>query len=71
MTRDNFSELRNAGFTVEDDNETVPDNIPVASTVNAVANTSIDRNDIAAEDWGFYGVDQWRTSGGGFFLPPI
>ena len=69
MTRDNFSELRNAGFAVYDDNEPVPDNIPVATTVNAFADTAIDRNAIAAEDWGFGGVDKWRTSGGGVFSP--
>ena len=63
MTRDDFLELRNARFTVDDDNEPVPENIPVATTVDAVADTAIDRNTIAAEDWGFDGVDQWRTSG--------
>ena len=51
-------------------NELVPENIPVATTVEAVADTAIDRNDISDEDWGFGGVDQWRTSGGGVFLPP-
>ena len=30
MTRDNFSELMNSGFTVDDENEPVSDNIPVA-----------------------------------------
>ena len=70
MTRDNFLELRNAGFAVYDNNEPVPDNIPVATTVDAVADTAVDRNAIAAEDWGFDGVDQWRTSSGGIFLPP-
>ena len=69
MTRDNFLEIRNAGFAVDDKNEPVPDNIPVATTFNAVANTSIDKNTIDAEDWFFYGVDQWRTSSGGFFPP--
>ena len=71
LTRDNVLELRNAGFAVNDENEPVPENIPVATTVDSVTDTDIDRNQIAAEDWGFYGVDQWRTSGGGFFLPPI
>ena len=69
MTHGNFSELRNSGFSVNDENEPVPENIHVATTSNAVANTGIDRNYIAAEDWGFDGVDQWRTYGGGFFLP--
>ena len=69
MTRDDFLELRNARFTVDDNNEPVPENIPVATTVDAVADTAIDRNTIAAEDWGFDGVYQWRTSGGGFFSP--
>ena len=70
MTRDNFLELRNSGFAVDDDNEPVPENIPVATTVDAVADTAIDRNNIDAEDWGFGGVDQWRTSVGGVSLPP-
>ena len=60
-------DLRNAGFAVYDDNEPVPENIPVATKVDAVANTTIVRNTISDEDWGFDGVDQWRTSGGGFF----
>ena len=64
-----FSELRNYGFAVDDDNEPVPDKIPVATTVDTVADTAIDRNSIAAEDWGFYGVDQWITSGDGVFSP--
>ena len=51
-------ELRNAGFAVDDKNE------PVATPVDTVADTAIDRNTIAADDWGFDGVDQWRTSGG-------
>ena len=68
MTRDEFLELRNSGFAVNDDNEPVPENIPVATTVDAVANTAIDRNDIAADDLGLDGVDQWRTYGSGFFL---
>ena len=70
MTRDNVLELRNSGFAVNDDNEPVPENIPVATTADAVAGTVIDRNSIAAKDWVFDGVDQWRTSGGGVFLPP-
>ena len=70
MTRDDFLELRNTGLAVDDDNEPVPDNIPAATTVDDVAKTSIERNAIAAEDWGFDGVYKWRTSGGGVFLPP-
>ena len=50
-------------------NEPVPENIPVATTVDNVTYTAIDRNAIAAEDWGFGGVDKWRTSGGGVFSP--
>ena len=69
MTRDDFLELRNGGFAVDDENEPVPENIPVATTANAFSNTSIDRNAIAAEDWGFDGVYHWITSGGGFFSP--
>ena len=69
MTHDNFLEIRNARFAVDDGNEPVPENIPLATTVDTVANTAIDRNYIAAKDWGFYGVDQWRTSGGGVFSP--
>ena len=69
MTRDNFSELRNAVFAVDNENEPVTENITVATTVNAFSDTDIDRNAIAAEDWGFDGVDQWRTSGGGVFSP--
>ena len=65
----NVLELRNTGFAVDDDNEPVPENIPLATTVDNVADTAIDRNTIAAEDWGFDGVDQWRTSGGGVFSP--
>ena len=52
-----------------DDNEPIPENISVATTANAVVDTAIDRNAIAAEDWGFDGVDKWRISGGGVFLP--
>ena len=48
MTRDNVLELRNVGFAVDDKNEPVPENIPVDSTVNSVANTNIDKNVIAA-----------------------
>ena len=70
ITRDNFLEISNSRLEVNDDNEPVPENIPVSTTVNAVSNTDIDRNTIAAEDWGFDGVDQWRTSGGAVFLPP-
>ena len=70
MTRDNFSELRNSGFVVDDNNEPVPENIPVDTTVDAVSDTDIDRNFIASKDWVFGGVDQRRTSGAGVFLPP-
>ena len=69
MTRGIFLKLSNSGFTVNDDYEPVTYNIPVATTVDAVADTDIGRNAIASEDWGFDGVDQWRTSGGGFFSP--
>ena len=70
MTRDNFSELSNSRLAVDDDdNEPFPENIYVDTTVDAVAGTCIDRNAIAAEDWGFGGVDKWRTSGGGVFSP--
>ena len=69
MTRDNFLDLRNAGFVVDDKNEPVPENIPVATTADNVANTDIYRNDIAAEDWVFDGIDQWRISGGEVFSP--
>ena len=70
MTCDDFSELRNAGFAVDDDNESIPDNTPVATIADAVSDTAIDRNAIAAEDWVFDGVDQWRKYCGGVFLPP-
>ena len=69
MTRDDFLELKNAGFAVDNDNEPVFENIPVDTTVDAVADNAIDRNAIAAEDWGFYGIYQWRTSDGGVFSP--
>ena len=69
MTRHNFLELRNAGFAVDDKDEPVPDNMPVATTINAVSDTAIDRKYSTAEYWGFYGVDQWRKSGGGVFSP--
>ena len=69
MTRDDFSELRNSAFSVNDNNEPIPEKIPVATIVDAVADTAVDRNAIAAEDWGFDGVDQWRTSGSGVFPP--
>ena len=62
--------LRNAGFAVDDNNEPVPENMHVATTVYTVADTIIDRNSIAVEDWGFDDIDQWRTSDGGVFLPP-
>ena len=68
MTRDKFLELRNVGFAVNDNNEPVPQNIYVATTVDDVSNTALDRNDIAAEYWGFDGFGQWRTSGIGVFL---
>ena len=70
MTRDHFLELRNARFAVDDDNEPVHENISVATTVNAVANTTIDRNNITSYYLGVDGVALWRTSGGGVFLPP-
>ena len=44
MTRDNILELRNAGFATDNNNEPVPENITVATTVDAVANTDIYRN---------------------------
>ena len=69
MTHEKISELRNSGFAVDDENEPITENIPVSTTVDAVADTAIDRNAIASEDWGFDGVDQWRTSGGGVFSP--
>ena len=43
MTRDNFFELRNVGFAVDEKNEPVPENIHVANTVNAVSNTAIEK----------------------------
>ena len=50
MTREIFSKLRNAGFAVDDKNEPVPENIPVATTADAVSATDIDRNALADED---------------------
>ena len=70
MTRDDFLELRNSGFKVDDDNKPVPDNIPVATTSDAFIGTDIYRNTIVAEYWGFDVVYQWITSGGGVFLLP-
>ena len=70
MTRDDFLEIRNGGFAVDDKNEPVPESIRVATAIDAVAKTVIDRNDIAAEYSGFDDVDQWRKSCGGVFLPP-
>ena len=67
MTREKFLGIRNSGIAVDDDNEHVPDNITVATTVENVSNTAIDRNVIAAADWGFDGVDQRRKSGSGVF----
>ena len=69
MTRDDLLELRNARFAVDDNNEPIHDIISVATTVDAVADTVIERNSIAAEDWVFDGVDQWKTSTGGVFYP--
>ena len=70
MTCDDFLELWNSGFAVDDNNEHFPDDIPLATTVYTVADTAIDKNNIDAEYWGFGGVYQWRISGGGVFLPP-
>ena len=36
MTRDNFLDLMNAGFAVDDDNEPVPEIIPISTTVDAI-----------------------------------
>ena len=58
ITHDNFLDLRNAGFTVYDNNEPVTENIPVATTVDAAADTDIEIKVIVVEDWGFDGVDQ-------------
>ena len=58
MTRDDFSELRNYGFTVNVNNEPVPENIPVSTIIDSFARTSIERNAIASEDCGFDGVYQ-------------
>ena len=49
MTHEDFSELRNSRFSVDDNNESVLENIPVSTTVDAVSETAIDRNAIAAE----------------------
>ena len=57
MTRDNVSDIRNSGFAVDDDNEPIPENIPVATTVDAVTDTAIYRNAIADENWVFVGVN--------------
>ena len=46
MTRENVLELRNPGFTVDDNNEPITENIPVATTADAVAKTAIDINAI-------------------------
>ena len=46
-------DLRNSGFAVDDNNEPVPENMHVATTVYTVADTVIDRNSIAVEDWEF------------------
>ena len=69
MTCDNFLVLGNDVFAVDDENEPVPENKPVATTVDAFANTAVDRNDITTEDGVFDGVDRWRTSDGGVFSP--
>ena len=47
ITSEIFSELSNAGFAVDEDNESVPENIHVAITVDSVADTAIERNAIA------------------------
>ena len=49
MTRDDFSELSNSRFSVDDGNEPVPENIHIATTADAVSDTAIDRNTIAAD----------------------
>ena len=69
MKSDNFLVLGNDVFAVNDNNEPVPENIPVATTVDAFTNTAIDRNAITAENWVFDGVDRWRTSDSGVFSP--
>ena len=61
MIGDIFLELSNARFKVDDKNEPVPENIPVSTTVDSAGDTVIDRNAIAAEDWGFYGVSEVNT----------
>ena len=70
MTRDDFLELSNPGFAVHDNNEPVPDNIPVPTTVDVISGTDIDINSIAAGYWGFGVVYQWRNMAVEFFLPP-
>ena len=50
MTRDNFLELRNARFAVDDKNEPVPENIPVTTTVDNVVDNSIGRNATDADN---------------------
>ena len=49
MTCDDFSELRKARFVVDDDNEPVPENVPVTTTADAVSGNVIERNDVTAE----------------------
>ena len=65
-----FLELRNSGFGVDDNNEPITENIYVTNTNDNVSDNAIDKKSIVAEDCGFDSVNQWRTSGGGFFLPP-
>ena len=65
-----FLELRKSGFVVHDYNEPITENIYVTTTDDAISDTAIDRKSIAAENCGFDGVNQWRTSGGGVFVPP-
>ena len=49
MTCDNFLELRDSGFAVDDNNEPITEKIPVTATVDAIADTAIDRKSISAE----------------------
>ena len=58
MTCDNFLELRDSGFAVDDNNEPITEKIPVTAIVDAIAHTAIDRKSISAEGWGFDDVDQ-------------